>query len=198
MADFIEAVRLDQIQPGTGSRFTIAGKDIAIFNVDGIICAIADTCPHAGGSLGMGKLSGTTVTCPVHGMKFDVTNWMLCGHCGRWSRLLSGESRGRRDLGRGAFERENELNRRCFAGYRRDERWSRAVVYLCRLLLRGRFSCELHSALDERSVRASAPDAIRFPDRRGTVFANGQRTLGFRESRSRVCPCVPCRRVPLP
>jgi len=79
MADFIEVTRLDQIQPGTGSRFTVADKDVAIFNVDGTICAIADTCPHAGGSLGLGKLSGTTVTCPVHGMKFDVTTGCFAG-----------------------------------------------------------------------------------------------------------------------
>ena len=60
MADFIEIARLEQIPPGAGSRFIVAGKDMAVFNVDGKICAIADTCPHAGGSLGMGKLDGTS------------------------------------------------------------------------------------------------------------------------------------------
>ena len=79
MADFIEVARLDQIQPGTGSRFTVDDKDVAIFNVDGTICAIADTCPHAGGALGMGKLDGKIVTCPVHGMKFDVTTGCFAG-----------------------------------------------------------------------------------------------------------------------
>ncbi len=79
MADFVEAARLDQIQPGTGSRFLIADKEIAIFNLDGKICAISDTCPHAGGSLGMGKLDGKIVICPVHGMKFDVTNGCFAG-----------------------------------------------------------------------------------------------------------------------
>jgi 3-phenylpropionate/trans-cinnamate dioxygenase ferredoxin subunit len=79
MADFIEIARLDQIPPGFGSRFITAGKDIAIFNVDGTICAIDDTCPHSGGSLGMGKLDGRIVTCPVHGMKFDVTTGCFAG-----------------------------------------------------------------------------------------------------------------------
>src|SRR5271169_5847134 len=73
MADFIEVTGFEQIRPGAGSRFIIADKEIAIFNVDGKICAISDTCPHAGGSLGMGKLDGKIVICPVHGMKFDVT-----------------------------------------------------------------------------------------------------------------------------
>jgi 3-phenylpropionate/trans-cinnamate dioxygenase ferredoxin component len=79
MPDFIEIAPVDRIPPGTGARFTPADKDIAIFNVDGNICAIADTCPHAGGSLGLGKLDGKVVTCPVHGMKFDVTTGCFAG-----------------------------------------------------------------------------------------------------------------------
>ena len=79
MADFVEVAGLEQIRPGTGSRFIIEDKEMAIFNVDGTICAISDTCPHAGGSLGMGKLDGKIVTCPVHGMKFDVTTGCFAG-----------------------------------------------------------------------------------------------------------------------
>jgi nitrite reductase/ring-hydroxylating ferredoxin subunit len=79
MSNFIEVARADLIPPGSGSRLTTAGKEIAVFNVDGNICAIADTCPHAGGSLGLGKLDGRIVTCPVHGMKFDVTNGCFAG-----------------------------------------------------------------------------------------------------------------------
>ena len=57
MADFVEVARLDQIQPATGSRFNVAGRELAVFNVDGSLYAIAGTCPHAGGALGMGKLT---------------------------------------------------------------------------------------------------------------------------------------------
>jgi nitrite reductase/ring-hydroxylating ferredoxin subunit len=79
MADFVEVARIDQIQPGTGSRFAVVGKEVAVFNVDGTLFAIADTCPHAGGALGMGKLDGKIVICPVHGMKFDVTTGCFAG-----------------------------------------------------------------------------------------------------------------------
>jgi nitrite reductase/ring-hydroxylating ferredoxin subunit len=79
MPEFIEVGRVDQVPPGSGARLTLADNGLAVFNVDGIICAIADTCPHAGGSLGLGKLNGTTVTCPVHGMKFDVTTGCFSG-----------------------------------------------------------------------------------------------------------------------
>lgn len=79
MAAFIEIARLDQIPPGSGSPFTTLGKGVAVFNVHGTICVIDDTCPHAGGSLGMGKLDGAIVTCPVHGMKFDVATGCFAG-----------------------------------------------------------------------------------------------------------------------
>ena len=58
MADFIEVTGLEQIPPGGGTPFKVADMEIAIFTVNGKISAIADTCPHAGGSLGMGKLDG--------------------------------------------------------------------------------------------------------------------------------------------
>jgi 3-phenylpropionate/trans-cinnamate dioxygenase ferredoxin component len=79
MPAFIEIAHFDEVSPGRGSRFIAAGQDVALFNVDGTICAIADTCPHAGGSLGMGKLDGSIVTCPLHGMKFDVTTGCFAG-----------------------------------------------------------------------------------------------------------------------
>ena len=74
MADLVEAARLDRVPPGTSMVVTIGGKSVALFNVDGRIHAIDDTCPHAGASLGIGKLEGRIVTCRFHGMKIDVTN----------------------------------------------------------------------------------------------------------------------------
>jgi 3-phenylpropionate/trans-cinnamate dioxygenase ferredoxin component len=77
--NYTKVARLDEMPPGKGSLFFVDGKNVALFNVDGKIYAIADTCPHAGGSLGMGKLNGNIVTCPMHGMKFDVTNGCFAG-----------------------------------------------------------------------------------------------------------------------
>ena len=75
MPEFIEAAPLDQIPPGTGTTVTVAGKELALFNVDGTVYATNDSCLHAGASLGFdGKLEGKVVTCRRHGWKFDVTN----------------------------------------------------------------------------------------------------------------------------
>ena len=73
MPQFIEAVRVDQIPPGTGTTVKVTGKEVAIFNVDGDVYAIGDSCPHAGASLGAGKLNGKIVTCRAHGLRYDVT-----------------------------------------------------------------------------------------------------------------------------
>jgi len=73
MSEFVEAASLNQIPPGTGTTVKVAGKDVAIFNVDGDIYAMGDTCVHAGASLGSGKLNGRIVTCRAHGFRYDVT-----------------------------------------------------------------------------------------------------------------------------
>jgi nitrite reductase (NADH) small subunit/3-phenylpropionate/trans-cinnamate dioxygenase ferredoxin subunit len=41
-------------------------------NVDGTFYAVDNTCPHAGGPLGEGKLSEEIVECPWHGWRFNI------------------------------------------------------------------------------------------------------------------------------
>jgi len=73
MADFIEATDLSKLPPGQGTTVTLSGREIALFNVEGTIYAMDDACPHAGASLGYGKLEGKVVTCRAHGWCFNVT-----------------------------------------------------------------------------------------------------------------------------
>ena len=60
--------------PAQGSRAIVreGGLTLAVFNVDGALFAIDDSCPHGGGSLVVGKLDGMQVCCPAHGLKFDI------------------------------------------------------------------------------------------------------------------------------
>jgi nitrite reductase (NADH) small subunit len=51
---------------------TADGQEIAIARVDGQVHAIANTCPHRGGSLGDGDLTGHHLYCPQHAWCFDV------------------------------------------------------------------------------------------------------------------------------
>lgn len=45
---------------------------VAIYQIDGVVHAVADRCPHAGASLSEGELSGRQITCARHGSQFDV------------------------------------------------------------------------------------------------------------------------------
>ena len=70
---FVKAANVKDVKPGEGKAINVNGTDIALFNVDGTIYAIDNTCPHRGGPLGEGMLDGNVVTCPLHGWKFNVT-----------------------------------------------------------------------------------------------------------------------------
>ena len=73
MAGYVEVARLDQLPSGKGATATVAGKEIALFNVEGTIYAMDDGCLHHGVSLGNSALNGKNVTCRGHGWKYDVT-----------------------------------------------------------------------------------------------------------------------------
>jgi nitrite reductase/ring-hydroxylating ferredoxin subunit len=65
--------RLDEIPPGEGRTFTVAGRQIAVFRQrDGQVRALDATCPHAGGPLADGLLDDTVVVCPLHSHTFEL------------------------------------------------------------------------------------------------------------------------------
>ncbi|MBP6508247.1 MAG: Rieske 2Fe-2S domain-containing protein [Opitutaceae bacterium] len=65
---------VEAFPPGSKKAFTVAGRRVALCNVEGTFHAIDDVCPHAGASMVAGPLRGTTLTCPLHGISFDVAN----------------------------------------------------------------------------------------------------------------------------
>jgi nitrite reductase/ring-hydroxylating ferredoxin subunit len=54
MTHWVEAIRLEDIPRGSGRTVEVAGRSIALFNIEGTIYAIDDICPHMGQSLGVG------------------------------------------------------------------------------------------------------------------------------------------------
>jgi 3-phenylpropionate/trans-cinnamate dioxygenase ferredoxin component len=61
------------------SLLRIEGRNIALFNVGGVLYAIDDACPHAGSSLLNGVVSGCTVQCRAHGLRFDLATGCMPG-----------------------------------------------------------------------------------------------------------------------
>ena len=78
MSESIRVASVTDVPPGTGKEITAGGRVIALYNVDGSFFALDGVCPHAGGPLGEGSLSGNVVTCPWHGWQFDVTSGQHC------------------------------------------------------------------------------------------------------------------------
>jgi nitrite reductase (NADH) small subunit len=58
--------------PGAAKELVVADRIVALFNVGGQFFALDGICPHQGGPLGEGALTGCIVTCPWHGWQFDV------------------------------------------------------------------------------------------------------------------------------
>ncbi|MBV9267399.1 MAG: Rieske 2Fe-2S domain-containing protein [Acidobacteriaceae bacterium] len=65
---------LSQIPPGEGRNFEVAGERVAVFHTrSGGVFAVQANCPHKNGPLADGLVGGTTVICPLHAWKFDVS-----------------------------------------------------------------------------------------------------------------------------
>jgi len=73
MAEFVEVCSETDIPPGTGKMFEIGREEIGVFNHDGNFHAIDNLCPHEGGPMADGPVSGKIVTCPLHGWQCDFT-----------------------------------------------------------------------------------------------------------------------------
>lgn len=66
--------------PPVGARALVEfeGKSLALFNIEGELLAIDDSCPHQGASLCGGRLEGRVIQCCAHGLRFDLrTGYLL-------------------------------------------------------------------------------------------------------------------------
>lgn len=55
-----------------GRAVRVNGHEIAIFNLGARFLAVENRCPHRGGPLADGIVSGTTIICPLHAWKFSL------------------------------------------------------------------------------------------------------------------------------
>jgi len=62
----------DNIPLREGRSVQVAGHTIAVFNLGDRFLAIENNCPHRGGPLSDGIVSGRTVVCPLHAWKIDL------------------------------------------------------------------------------------------------------------------------------
>lgn len=71
---WIRIAAIDSIPPREGRAVTVAGHEIAIFNLGDRFLAVDNRCPHKGGPLADGIVAGEAVVCPLHAWRVDLTS----------------------------------------------------------------------------------------------------------------------------
>ena len=74
--DWRPITKADNIPLREGRAVTVDGEEIAIFHLEDRFLTIDNKCPHKGGPLCDGIVSGTKVVCPLHGQRFDLETGM--------------------------------------------------------------------------------------------------------------------------
>lgn len=73
MSHLIPIDTVEELPPGTRKLAFVEGRGIVLFNIEGTVYAIENSCPHNGASLAGGQLDGHLLQCPAHGLRFDLS-----------------------------------------------------------------------------------------------------------------------------
>lgn len=69
---WIDAASRDAVIDGDVIGITVAGREIALYEVDGEVFATDNICTHGAARMSDGFLEGREIECPLHQGKFDV------------------------------------------------------------------------------------------------------------------------------
>ena len=72
--EFIQVADITDIEINQSQSVSIEEVDILICNTDSGFFAVEDKCSHADIPLCGGQIVGNSITCPVHGAVFDLTD----------------------------------------------------------------------------------------------------------------------------
>ena len=78
MSEFQAVASLSEIPEGKSLSVEFNDQMVAIFNHEGNLYAIEDSCPHMGAPLAGGHFEDCVVTCPLHAWRFDVRTGAWC------------------------------------------------------------------------------------------------------------------------
>ena len=70
--EFVPVMADSELREGEPKKGNANGIPVLLVRREGRICAIQETCSHAGGPLSEGKIEGNTVVCPWHGSRFSL------------------------------------------------------------------------------------------------------------------------------
>jgi 3-phenylpropionate/trans-cinnamate dioxygenase ferredoxin subunit len=79
MSRLVPVGPLEELAPGRRRLAFVDGRSVVLFNLEGSVHAIDNSCPHNGASLASGQLEGTVLRCPAHGLRFDLVTGCMPG-----------------------------------------------------------------------------------------------------------------------
>ncbi len=69
---FQKVAEVSELAPGQCRVVEAAGRELALYNVEGEFFCTENACPHRDGPLGEGELEDDVVTCPWHAWQINV------------------------------------------------------------------------------------------------------------------------------
>ena len=84
---WIKVTLIENIPPREGRAVLVGDRELALFNLGDRFLATDPHCPHEGGPLCDGIVTGTSVVCPLHAWKVDLESGEVTrpphgkGHC---------------------------------------------------------------------------------------------------------------------
>ena len=78
-AEFTAVLPAGQLADGRLTRAMAGDTPVLLYKTGDSVCAIGETCSHAGGPLSEGKLEGNQVICPWHASRFDICTGAVKG-----------------------------------------------------------------------------------------------------------------------
>lgn len=82
MSAWFPVAGVADLPPGAAVAAVAGGVEVALFNVDGELCALDGRCLHKGGSLAEGTVRDGIVTCPLHFWRYELRTGVRLGASG--------------------------------------------------------------------------------------------------------------------
>ena len=75
--NWIRVTKTENIPLREGRSVRIGDREVAIFNLGDRFAAIDNDCPHRGGPMCDGIVTGSAVVCPLHGWKISLDSGVV-------------------------------------------------------------------------------------------------------------------------
>jgi 3-phenylpropionate/trans-cinnamate dioxygenase ferredoxin component len=76
---YYPAIRLSTLAQGQFCAINIDERPVLLVRIGEEVHAASNICPHAGSPLSQGRLKGTIVQCPMHGVRFSLMDGNVVG-----------------------------------------------------------------------------------------------------------------------